>query len=198
MMAGQTHTHWKKLNNPDYLGAYAFDPGQEITATIDYVKQELVTGAEGKKEQCIVAHFRENLKPLILNATNCKTITNLFRTPYIEEWGGKKISMHVEQVRAFGDLVDAVRVMKKISTKGSAALKCDACGKAIAGMGSFTPEQIAANTKQKYGKCLCVECGQKAKAEMEAKEAEAQKAAEKEAEEKTDDIAAQLMAEAEE
>lgn len=22
-------THWKKLTNPDYLGAYAFDPGEE-------------------------------------------------------------------------------------------------------------------------------------------------------------------------
>lgn len=160
-MATQAHTHWKKLSNPDYLGAYAFDPGEEKTATISYVKQELVTGPDGKKEQCIVAHFAEDLKPMILNATNCKTITNLMHTPYIEEWAGKKISMHVEQVRAFGDLVDAVRVMKKLSSKGQNAPKCEECGKNITGIGNFSAEQVAATNKQRYGKCLCVECGKK-------------------------------------
>ena len=197
MMAGQTHTHWKKLNNPDYLGAYAFDPGEEITATIAQVKQELVTGADGKKEQCIVAHFKENnLKPLILNATNCKTITNLFKTPYIEDWGGKKISMHVEQVRAFGDMVDAVRVMKKLSTKAAAPIKCESCGKNIEGMTGFTAEQVAATNKSRYGKCLCIECGKKRKAEMEA-EAKAAEPDEAPAKEPENDLAAQLMAAAE-
>lgn len=193
MMAGQTHTHWKKLNNPDYLGAYAFDPGEEITATIAQVKQELVTGADGKKEQCIVAHFQEsNLKPLILNATNCKTITNLFKTPYIEDWGGKKISMHVEQVRAFGDMVDAVRVMKKLSTKAATPIKCEGCGKAIEGMTGFTAEQVAATNKSRYGKCLCIECGKKRKAEMEAEQAKAEQDANEGAGES--DLATQLMA----
>lgn len=167
-MATQAHTHWKKLSNPDYLGSYAFDPGEEKTATINYVRQELVTGPDGKKEQCIVAHFVEDMKPMILNATNCKTITNLFHTPYIEEWSGKKISMHVEQVKAFGDLVDAVRIMKKLSSKGPSAPKCEECGKAIAGIGNFSAEQVAATNKQRYGKCLCVECGKKRAAEIEA------------------------------
>ena len=183
-MAAQTHTHWKKLTNPDYLGAYAFEPGEEKTATISVVKRELVVGADGKKEECTVAHFVEDLKPLILNSTNCKTISNLLKTPYIEEWAGKKISMHTEQVRAFGDVVDAVRVMKKLSAKAAPAPKCEACGKDIVGMSNFTAEQLATASKQKYGKCLCVECGKKAKAEQEAKEP-------------TSDLPAQLMAEAE-
>lgn len=191
-MAQQTHTHWKKLNNPDFLGAYAFDPGEEKTATIDYVKQELVTGADGKKEQCIVAHFRDkDLKPLILNATNCKTITNLYKTPYIEEWNGKKITMHVEQVRAFGDLVDAVRVMKKVSNKAASDIKCEECGKVITGMTGFSAEQVAAANKDRYGKFLCIECGKKRKAEIEAA-----KAAETKNEEvSADDLAASLMEE---
>lgn len=24
-------THWKKLTNPDYLGAYALQPGEDLT-----------------------------------------------------------------------------------------------------------------------------------------------------------------------
>ena len=69
-----SETHWKKTFNPDYLGAYAFDPGEEKIVTIVSVTQEEVTGLEGRTELCLVAHL-ENEKPLILNKTNCKAIT---------------------------------------------------------------------------------------------------------------------------
>ena len=62
------------------------------------------------------------------------------------------------------------------------------CKKEITGIAGYTAEQIAATNKQRYGKCLCVECGQKAKAAQEAKAKT----------EPENDIAAQLMAEAEE
>ena len=40
-------THWKKLNNPDYLGSYAFQPGEEKTVTIKEVKREMVFNPSG-------------------------------------------------------------------------------------------------------------------------------------------------------
>ena len=39
-------THWKKLINPDYIGAYALDPGKDLTVQISQVRREMVTGAE--------------------------------------------------------------------------------------------------------------------------------------------------------
>ena len=86
----------------------------------------------------------------------------------------------------------------------SIKLKCADCGKEITGSGSFTAAQIADGSKKKYGRQLCVECGQKAKAAMEAEVHDAQvAAAEKVAEDaqnipKHDDLAAQLAAAAEE
>ena len=62
----------------------------------------------------------------------------------------------------------------------------------MTGMGNFTAEQIAENARKKYGKCLCVECSQKAKAEADAKAAEEAKPAEPQ-----DDLAAELLEEAE-
>ena len=56
----ETLTHWKKLMNPDYLGAYALEPGQDLIATIKSVGNEEVTGTDGKKEICSVIHFVEN------------------------------------------------------------------------------------------------------------------------------------------
>jgi len=37
-------THWKTLTNPDYIGAYDFQPKEERTLTIKSVANEIVTG----------------------------------------------------------------------------------------------------------------------------------------------------------
>jgi hypothetical protein len=91
---------------------------------------------------------------------------------------------------------------KKSSSKKSAkktTLKCEDCGKEISGVDKFSAEQIAAGSKQKYGKALCMECAQKRKAEVEAAEkASALEAATQETVEPADDLAAPLMADAEE
>lgn len=160
-------THWKKLCNPDYLGAYAFQPGEEITVTINKVQREIVVGAEGKKEECTVVHFAESgIKPFILNATNAKMITKITGTPYIEGWAGKRIVLGVEKVKAFGDVVEAVRVKNKrpkAAQSGAAqsgpAPICTDCGKQIDPFGDKPPEWVAQYTKEKFGAVLCIECG---------------------------------------
>lgn len=108
-------THWKKLTNPDYLGSYSLDPGQELTLTIRNVVRENVTGPDGRKEECTVVHFKEKQKPMILNVTNAKTIQSIYGTPYIEDWVNKKITIKSEKIKAFGDYVDALRIKKTVT-----------------------------------------------------------------------------------
>jgi hypothetical protein len=105
-------THWKALTHPDYIGAYALMQGEkniDLIVTIETVKREIVIGADGKKEECTVAHLKGH-KPMILNATNQKAITKALGTPFIEDWAGKSITLYVAKVKAFGDTVDALRV----------------------------------------------------------------------------------------
>lgn len=102
-------THWKKTFNPDYIGAYVLEPGEEKTVTITKVVNEMVVGQNGKKEECTVAYLK-NDKPFILNRTNCKTITKLYDTPYIEEWAGKSVIIYADKVKAFGEQVEALRI----------------------------------------------------------------------------------------
>lgn len=104
-----TLTHWKKLTNPNYIGAYSLEPGQELNVTIVKVVREIVIGVDGKKEECTVAHLK-NQKPFILNATNSKAITQALGTPYIERWAGGEITIYAAKVKAFGDVVEALRV----------------------------------------------------------------------------------------
>lgn len=169
------HVHWKKLTNPDFIGSYAFDHGEEKTATIKDVKQELVVGADGKKETCTVVHFAENLKPLILNRTNAKTITKLYGTGFIDEWVGKKITMMVRNVRAFGETVEAIRIKPEVPREKKAEpIKCADCGKVIQAVGAYSAESIAQINKNRYGRVLCAECSKKL-AEQKPQEPEAPK-----------------------
>ena len=161
-------THWKKLTNPDYLGAYALEEGKDIVLTIGYVREEKVTGTDGKKDDCVVCHFSERVKPMILNATNMKTITKLLGTPYIEDWAGHKIQIGVEKVKAFGDVVDALRIRKFLPVENKP--KCESCGNDIQPRGSMSAEDLAVYTKQKYGKALCSDCATKAAQQLKAQE----------------------------
>lgn len=154
-------THWKKLMNPDYLGGYALAPGQDLIATIKSVGNEEVTGTDGKKEICSVIHFAENdIKPMILNATNNKTIAKLFKTPYIEQWCGRKIQIYTEKVKAFGEIWDALRVRPFLPVEKT--LVCADCGSMIEGFGKTSAEVVAKHTLAKYGRMLCSECATKA------------------------------------
>jgi ribosomal protein L34E len=143
------------------------------------------------------------VRPLVVNSTNRKTLRKLYKATSAEALVGKKIQLFLQPgVRdpSTGDKVDGIRIRDKVPTGAKyVAPKCEGCGKEIKGMANFTPEQIASGSKQKYGKCLCVECGQKAKAELEA--ANTVKAEEVTAAvnaEPESDLAAQLMAAAEE
>ncbi len=155
-------THWKKLTNPDYLGAYALEPNQDLIVTIKSVSNELVASPDGKKETCMVMRFVENVKPLVLNATNSKTITKILKTPYIEEWAGRKIQLYVQTgVKAFGDVVDAIRVRPFLPLPVEKELKCADCGAKIEGNAKSTADAIAKYTLDRYGRMLCNECGKK-------------------------------------
>jgi len=149
----ENKTHWKKLTNPDYLGAYSIENGSDLIATIKSVALENVTGADGKKEQCTVIRFVEDLKPFICNRTNAKTISKIYDTPYIEDWANKKIQLYATTVKAFGEQVEALRI--RTFAPKSEEYKCECCGKIIS-------KSIFDGSKMKYGKAICsAECRDK-------------------------------------
>lgn len=104
-------THWKKLQNPDYLGSWDFQPNEIKLLTIKKVVQEEVYDQQTRmKDLCSVVYWNEPTQKMILNTTNSKAISDLFKSPYIEDWINGKIGVRVEQIKAFGQQMDAVRV----------------------------------------------------------------------------------------
>ena len=154
-------THYRKLMNPEYLGAYSLEDGKDIVLTIDYIKVETVTGTDGKKEDLPVCHWKEPEKSMILNATNMKMIAKVLNSNFVEDWSGKKVQIGTEKVRAFGDVVDALRIRRyapKQTATAHTELVCADCGKPITDAYGMSAAQVADSTAKKYGRQLCADC----------------------------------------
>jgi len=189
----------------EYLGADDLDGTIEPVLTIKNIYRGKVTLSRGKETKNVIVFVEEkangiigDVRPMIVNSTNRQTLKKLFKQVTASALEGKQIQLYIEHgVRnpSNGELTDGIRIRDFIPKDGKkyAAPKCAVCDKDITPVSGFTAEQIAKNTKSKYGKQMCVECGQKAKAEMEAKAAEAAAAVPAEPE---TDLAAELMAEA--
>lgn len=144
-------THWKNLTNSEYLGAYSFaGKVDEVVLTIKNVEMKKVVGENGKEDNCPVAEFVERekngveIKPMVLNRTNCNTIEDLYKTPFIEHWVGKKVTVYVkEDVKVGRVYVPALRIKKEVPI-----FKCSVCGKEI-------DEKVYAGSVAKYGKAYC-------------------------------------------
>lgn len=147
---------------PEYLGAWDVEeqPNREVTLTIDRIVDEKVV-TNGQSELCTVIYWTEkDVKKMIINITNKKTLAKLYKTTDTEKLKGKAVTIGIDKVKAFGDVHDALRIRKKIpqQTDSASFPKCEECGKDIGAASGMTPEQVSAYTKQKYGKCLCGQC----------------------------------------
>lgn len=160
-----TKTHWRRLHNPDYIGAYALEPGKDMVLTIKSVSNEMVTGSDGKKEECMIIRFAEPQKPMIVNVTNAKMIEKIYKTPYIEDWAGKRIQLFADKVKAFGETFEALRIRPFVPKppQGAEEIQCSNCGETIQSVGRNSPAAIAKYTHEKYGRPLCGKCAEKAK-----------------------------------
>lgn len=109
--------------------------------------------------------FKECL-PLILNATNTKTIKKLF-SPNDDDTSlaiGHKIVLYVTTTKVAGEVKNCLRI-KEYSEE-----KCSDCGQAILPKAGKTVSELIEISKRNCGRQLCLSCMQKVAAEKEAKD----------------------------
>jgi len=102
-------THWKRLVNPSYIGAYSLDDGKDLNVTFVSVGVEKVKNMDGKDEDCVVAQL-VGQKPFIMNKTNLKQTEKVLGTPDVDKWAGQSVTLYVARVRAFGDNHEVLRI----------------------------------------------------------------------------------------
>lgn len=154
----------------EYLGAEDIDPGTEPILTILYISNGTVTLQRGRENKDVLFFAEKsvpginNVRPLIVNATNRKNLKKAFGTVTADALEGQKIQLYIDhKVRnpEDGTMTDGIRI--RPNKPKIAAIKCEGCGKNITAAYGMTPEQLAAYTYSQYGKKLCAECATKAK-----------------------------------
>ena len=171
-------THWKKVvSDPNFIGEADFEPNEEKTATIKTVKQSVtVETAEGKSKKAVVYFAEPSLKPMILNVARSKSIEKVSGSAYFEDWPGTEIQLYIEHgIKAFGDVVSAVRVRKSkpAARRRTQLPPCSDCGCQITPAMGKTAEYLETYTLKHYGVALCADCATKRK-EQAAKQGEEQ------------------------
>lgn len=109
-------THYRKVFKSDHLGSADLEDFIEekkpLVFTIREVKQEIGASVAGKKGNFNIAYFIEQIKPLVLNATNSKVV-KLFAggSPFVEDWKNITIELYIDEtVKMKGEIVGGVRI----------------------------------------------------------------------------------------
>jgi len=117
-MTNQNKTHYRKVFKSDHLGQADLEDflesGSNLIFTIHHVNQEIGAKVAGKKINANIAHFAESIKPLVLNATNSKTLKQMTGSSFVEDWTGVLVQLYIDpNVKMKGDTVGGVRINPK-------------------------------------------------------------------------------------
>jgi hypothetical protein len=116
MKNAETKTHYRKVFKSDHLGSAdledMIEEKKSLVFTIKEVKQEIGAAVAGKKGNFNIAYFVEPIKPLVLNATNSKTVKALAGgSPFVEDWKNITVELFIDAtVKMKGETVGGVRV----------------------------------------------------------------------------------------
>jgi hypothetical protein len=123
MKNSETKTHYRKVFKSDHLGSADLEDMIEekkpLVFTIKEVKQEIGATVAGKKGNFNIAYFVEPIKPLVLNATNSKTVKALAGgSPFVEDWKNITVELFIDAtVKMKGETVGGVRVRAGFKTR---------------------------------------------------------------------------------
>lgn len=142
-----TLTHWRKLVDPRYIGVYALPNGNDLIVTIEGVRSEEITMMGGKKEVHSIMYIKGQ-KPMILNATNSKSIHKLYG-PYIEEWAGKQITLYASTAKLSGEMVECLRIRPSVPVREKQPITGERLTKALEQVkaGTYTVAKLRAQFK---------------------------------------------------
>jgi hypothetical protein len=108
-------THYRKAFDSPYMSS-----ADIVEPTVLTIKRVALEGDKTKKTKDLfnTAHFvereirpGEKLKPMILNATNSKTMKGLTGSAFIDDWQNVRVTVYVDPGIKFGkDTVEGLRI----------------------------------------------------------------------------------------
>lgn len=186
-----------QMRDSEYLGAEDIDDGAEPVLTIANLWNGMVTLQRGKENKDVLSFAEKRVpgimqvRPLIINSTNRKTLRKLYGDAKASTLVGKQIQLYIDHnVRdpQDGGITDGIRIRphKPRMQKQEPIPPCTDCGNPIEPAMGKDARWLAAYTAKNYGVPLCASCAQKRK-EAANSAAETQQEAESAAEVQRDE-----------
>jgi len=133
-----TKTHYRKAYKSDHLGTpdleELIEEGKKLVFTIDHVTQNILTpgvkgtgiSVAGRVISANIAHFKEDIKPLVLNSTNGKMIKKFANSSFIEDWKNILVELYIDSaVKMKGTVVGGIRIRSVQPVKAKHVLTPD-------------------------------------------------------------------------
>lgn len=169
----------------EYLGAEDVADDIEPVLTIAGLWNGMVTLQRGKENKDVLSFVEERVpgiqqvRPLIVNSTNRKTLRKLYGDAKAATLVGKKVQLYIDhKVRdpQDGGLTDGIRIRPHIPRvqQQEPVPPCTDCKKEITPAMGKSAEYMAAYTAKHYGVPLCAGCAQKRKEAQETPQVEQQ------------------------
>lgn len=151
---------YRKFMDKNYLGAWDVPDDGDLILTIDKAARDDVKNERGT-ERKLTIHFVEDYKPMILNATNSKAISEACGSTKVETWAGQRIAIYTQKVSAFGGTTDALRI-RPYKPKETEVF-CEDCGQLIKPHDGYSVNKIVKRSQALFDKSYCWECSIKHK-----------------------------------
>jgi len=108
-------THYRKVFKSDHLGVADLEDfieqGSNLIFTIHHVNQEYGTKVAGRNIDANIAYFNEDIKPLVLNATNSQVMKKLTGSAFVEDWSNVTVQLYIDSsAKLKGEVVGGVRI----------------------------------------------------------------------------------------
>lgn len=127
-MKTEEKTHYRKVFKSDHLGSADLEEMLEekkrLVFTIEKVEQYVLVAGDknsgvsvaGKRIGANIAYLK-GAKPLVLNATNSKTMAKIMGSKFVEDWKGAVIELYIDpNVKMKGEMVGGVRIKPNKAT----------------------------------------------------------------------------------
>lgn len=159
----------------EYLGAEDIDDNVEPVLTIAGLWNGMVTLQRGKEKKDVLSFAEERVpgimqvRPLIVNSTNRKTLRKLYGDAKASTLVGKKIQLYIDhKVRdpQDGGYTDGIRIRQhvpRVAPSLPPVPPCTDCGGEITPAMGKDARWLAGYTAKNYGVPLCAVCAQKRK-----------------------------------
>ena len=158
---------YQKTLDKTYLGHWDVPEDGDLVVTIDHFeKNELKSSPTAAAEKKHICYFKD-AKPMVVNKTNLKLLAEALQSDKFEDWEGETVELWAAPVPQ----ADSGKGLRFRPYRPKVEqFYCKDCGKLITDHGKFTAKVIANRSLSNYGRYLCYECAQQAKAEKEADE----------------------------